>query len=191
MPTLTDPPAPILGSDSTSTYQDFITEAICKAKYPSLPVVPYGLQNNLYSSTSMYTEEGFKKVRGSLTEGRYLTFEAHGFALTNPELGIFVSSTKATSSHESIKQRWILHQADADVNRFTISSAKDGKYITVLGTLAAKASAAHEFIITDLGCSKGYTIQTLNGLYVDLIANGLILLSIVPTTFSIYSVTYA
>lgn len=138
----------------------------------------------------MYTEEGFKIIRGSLTEGRFLTFEAHGYAFTNPDRGIFVTATKTTSGHENIKQRWILHQPDADVNKFTISSAADGKYITVLGTLSASASAAHSFIITDLGGSKGYTIKTLAGLYITLTQGGLILLSIIPTEFSLYSVTY-
>lgn len=191
IPALSDPAAPILGSDSTNTYQDFITETLCADKYNPKPTVPYGLQDTLYSNTSLYTEEGYKKVRGDLTEGRYLTFEADGAALTNPQHGTSISATETTSNHKDIRQRWVLHEADADTTRFTISSAVDGRYITMLGTLTSTASEAHTFIITNLGGSKGYTVQTLTGLYISLSEHEVFLLSIVPTAFSLYSVTYA
>jgi phospholipase C len=191
IPPLSSPPAPILGPDSNSTYQDFITETICADKYDPLPVVPFGKQDSLYSETSLYTEDGFKKVRGSLTEGRYLTFEAYGNALTNQKHSNVVSTAAATPNHEQIEQRWVIHEVDSDKNQFTISSAADGKYITVNGALSSKASAAHHFAITDLGGSKGYTIKTLGGLYLTLSKRGAVSISKTPTSFTIYSVTYA
>jgi phospholipase C len=139
----------------------------------------------------MYTEEGYKRVRGSLTEGRYLTFEANGYAVTNAGKTVLPSATRATSDHDNIHQRWILHEADVDATTFYVSSAVDGKYLTVLGLLTADASAAHTFTITNLGGSKGYTVKTEAGLYLTLSRLGVVLVSLIPTTFDIYSVTYA
>ncbi|KAI1615157.1 hypothetical protein EDD37DRAFT_608967 [Exophiala viscosa] len=173
-PTLSSPAAPTLGSDSNCTYQENITESICAELYNPKREPPYGLQYSMYSDTSMYTEEGHKKVRGSLTESRYLTFGANGYAVDAGKNALLLSATKATSDHESIHQQWILHEADIDATTFTVSSVVDG------------ANIHH----TNLGGSKGYTIKTAAGLYLTLTKLGVVLVSIVPTPFDIYSDTY-
>ena len=72
-------------------------------------------------------EDGFKRVRGLLTEGRFLTFETMGGALTNMG-GCSVGLSPATKSHDDIRHRWIVH-ATGGINQFLLQSAKDKKYL--------------------------------------------------------------
>jgi phospholipase C len=125
--------------------------------------VPYGEQT---LEEALYFEDGFKEVVGYLTEGRYLTFELFGFALTNPSsnphgLGL-VSASRATSNHESKNQRWVIHYSQGEESGiFQISSALDGRYIGVGGILlpTIQQDLAADFKVTFLGNGQGYTIQ--------------------------------
>jgi phospholipase C len=91
-----------LNKDSSGNYDDV---SICQAEYPNLPTPPYGIQ---IAVTEMHTlsEQGFKPMRGVLTEGRYLTIEANGFALTNPSTSTNqLSTTAALADDSDVHQR--------------------------------------------------------------------------------------
>ncbi|KHN99838.1 Phosphoesterase [Metarhizium album ARSEF 1941] len=115
------------------------------------PPVPYGKQN-ADQDMAQLVEQGFKRVRGRLTEGRYLTFEMFGLALTNFN-GTVVSVTPATSSHGDARQRWIVHTVGGPGagNHFYLQSAVDKKYVSawpVVGLLTSDANKAQAFHIT-------------------------------------------
>lgn len=169
---------------------NYVGAAKCAADYPTAhPPVPYN-EANANQNMTLATEEGFKPVRGALTEGRYLTFEFSGFALSNSHGRIGFS--RASSTHNDIHQRWVLHQVgDADSHVFTISSALDGTYITNRLSLSSSKSNAQQFTMTYLGNGNGYTAsfggQTLTmGAGQSLAAS-----TRTPSQgFDIYSVTY-
>ena len=150
------------------------------------PPVPYGKANE-EADVSKLVEEGFKQVRGDLTEGRYLVFEAQGKALAR--VGNKLSATKATEKHDDIRQRWVLHQqGDGDSSIFKISSAGDGRYIASDSTLTDSEDKAAEISISDLGNGKGYSLafesgQSLRGRSPQLTDSD-------SQAYQIYSVTY-
>lgn len=160
--------------------------AVCEALYPvqRLPV-PYGQQTQDIAS---YSEQGFKVVRGDLTEGRYLVFEQNGYALTNS--GDKISATRATPQHDSKSQRWIGHQLIEGTPQFTFSSAVDGKYINAQGQLVDGNSTAVVVTVKDLGNGKGLAIQSSSGcLTID--GSGEVSWSKNAVGFATYSVTYS
>lgn len=124
----------------------------------------------------MYFENGFKQVIGSLTEGRYLTFESNGYALTNPASTKgkgtnALTATKTTSKHDSKDQRWVIHGSHGT---FQISSALDGQFIGKNGKLVAaseQANSAANFEIT-FEAGKGYSVQYIGGKYLTIKSNG-------------------
>jgi hypothetical protein len=52
----------------------------------------------------------------------------NGFALANPGDGL-LAATASTANHETLNQRWILHESNSQENQFDLSSAVDGKYL--------------------------------------------------------------
>jgi phospholipase C len=143
----------------------------------------------------MYTlsEQGYKPMRGALTEGRYITIEANGFALTNPSISTNqLSTTAALANHSDIHQRWVVHQLDVALNvpQFNISSAVDGKYISQQTSLSTAVSGAEVYTVTFLGNGNGYTLQNENGGYLTIDVNGNLVVSNMPQGFQFYSVTY-
>ena len=136
---------------------DWVGPAKCLADYAEPnPPVPYG-DDNMNQNLSMLVEEGFKTVRGRLTEGRYLTFEADGYALTN-DGGQSVSVTPVTDKHDDIHQRWVIHAQEDDGTLFTISSAVDGMYIsTDLGKLVNDSSKAQSVNLVYSAANLIYT----------------------------------
>ena len=115
-------------------------------------------------------EEGFKTVRGQLTEGRYLTFEQLGFALTNYN-GKFVSISLASKKHDSAKQRWIIHTVGGvgAGNEFYIQSAVDKQYIAKfpqIGQLTKDQKNAQAFKITYNPDGATYSISATGNSYV-------------------------
>ncbi|KAF1983373.1 non-hemolytic phospholipase C precursor [Aulographum hederae CBS 113979] len=142
LPTIPDIAAPSV--DSKGKYNG---ASLCQSSHSSVrPTVPYGKQN---PTTALATEQGFKPVRGQLTEGRYLTFEVNGYALAAPTSGSTVTATTTTSTHNSKAQRFVLHEVTPGGNQFTLTSAVTGAALSGLGTLA----------INDLGNGKGYSLQ--------------------------------
>jgi phospholipase C len=133
------------------------------------------------------SEQGFKTVRGALTEGRYLVLEMNGYALANN--GSAISATKATAKHDAKAQRWVAYQAAAGGKDFTFSSAVDGKFVGSQGGLVASSVQAATWTVVDLGNGKGYTINGTSG-YVTIGKEGGIALGKAVGGFGLFSVTY-
>ncbi|KAJ5612182.1 non-hemolytic phospholipase C precursor [Penicillium lagena] len=123
--------------------------AMCLSEYsdPQAPV-PWGPENS-HQDLSLLVEEGFKQVRGQLSEGRFLVFESLKLALTNVD-GKFVGVSPATAAHENIRQRWILHSVNdpLSMDTFYIQSALDMTYITSLGSLTSDMKDAQAYTIS-------------------------------------------
>ena len=122
------------------------------------PPVPYGKQD---SSNSMQVNKGYKSVRGDLTEGRKLAFEANGRALSHANGKLGTSATK--KNHDGGDQLFILHwlgSAPKD-NRFHIATEK-GDYITKKLSLSDNKNDAGVFSIRDVGNGAGYNVTELN-----------------------------
>ncbi|KAJ9634742.1 hypothetical protein H2204_006191 [Knufia peltigerae] len=162
----------------------------CEAQYAvQRPPVPYANQTE---DKSLISESGFKAVRGYLTEGRFLTFEASGYALANTgEQAMTISTTKATTSHSDMAQRWVIHETATDSRLFTISSAVDGRYIGPQMKLVMAKNDALAHNITYLGGGKGYNLVNSNGKYITIDKNGNVVMAMSggQQGFSIYSVT--
>jgi phospholipase C len=139
------------------------------AEYPDNQApVPYGPEN-AHQDLSLLVEEGFRPVRGLLTEGRFLTFEDLGLALTNLN-GKTVGVSLATASHSGIRQRWILH-ATGSPNTFYIQSAVDKTYIsTKLGSLTPNVKDAQTLTIsyTPDGATYSFSIGEKGSSFVSL-----------------------
>lgn len=109
VPNLPNVPSPHTGSNGL-----YDGSMHCEETYPGLqqPVPPYGTQTE---ANSLITETGFKRVRGYLTEGRYLVFENGNMALTSPV------GPKTTSSSSSVV--WLPTAAAASSSNSTNSTA--------------------------------------------------------------------
>lgn len=143
----------------------------------------------------MYFEDGYKQVIGYLTEGRYLTFEYNGYALTNPASNRgwgtdSLNTTKTTSKHDSKNQRWVIHGSDGT---FQISSALDGRFIGKNGRLVdarEQANAAANFSIR-FEAGKGYSVQYSGGKYLAITSNGKVDAEANSAVeYEVYSVSY-
>lgn len=128
-----------------------------------VPQPPFG-KDNVNQDLSKLVEEGFKNVRGQLTEGRYLVLERNGLALANI-FGELVNFTLATKDHKDIKQRWILHSVDGShySNNFFMQSAADKQYITPYGGLDADVSNAQVFSFDYSANGSRYSMHGASG----------------------------
>ncbi|KAF2162659.1 hypothetical protein M409DRAFT_58074 [Zasmidium cellare ATCC 36951] len=174
------PSMPNASYPSTDSKGNWNGYSVCEETYPEQrPPVPYGIQNE---KDALATEQGFKKVRGNPTEGRYLTFEMNGQALANSNGRL--TASRASSSHNSKAQRFVLHQSGS---QFSISSAVDNS--TVSGTSLRKGGNAATYTISDLGNGKGYTVQS-RGQYLSVDWRGRVSTRRSPAAFTLYSVSY-
>ncbi|OAA36622.1 Phosphoesterase [Metarhizium rileyi] len=134
------------------------------------PPIPYGTEN-AQQNMAQLVEEGFKQARGRLTEGRYLTFEMSGYALSNVN-GTLVGASCATAKHNNPKQRWIIHTVGGPGagDRFYLQSAVDKKYIAALplGQLTPDVDKAQAFTIDyhPQGSQYGLTVADKPDTYV-------------------------
>jgi len=130
---------------------------VCLLKHLGLvfPPIPYGKQN---SGNSMEVVKGFKSVRGDMTEGRHLTMEANGRALShaNHKLGSSPVNKKRDDKNQLFVVHW-LGSAPKD-NRFHITTPH-GVYVTKSMSLSKNKSDAAVFSITDVGNSGGYAVR--------------------------------
>jgi phospholipase C len=147
---------------------------------------PYGNQTE---EEALFFEDGFKSVRGYLTEGHYLVFEANGYALSNPGTGKQFIATATTAAHDDIHQRWVAHALADEGTAFNITSAIDGKYISQHSSLSTSGSGAGIYNITYIGGSK-YALQKENGPYLNIQADGSLSFDSTPVGYALYSVTY-
>ncbi|KAI2706015.1 hypothetical protein CBS147332_7259 [Penicillium roqueforti] len=171
------PSLPDAGTVDTNAKGEYTGTSNCQARYKQTrPDVPYGEQSNATDVNTLWFEEGFKEVVGYLTEGRYLTFEKNGAALTNPARGNSLVSSPASPQHNNKAQRWVIHyNNDEESQTFTVSSALDGRWVGPDGVLlpkshSAKAAQVH---FTFLGGGLGYTMQFVEkGQYIDIDKHG-------------------
>ncbi|KAI9694910.1 MAG: hypothetical protein M1822_000526 [Bathelium mastoideum] len=181
------PSIPTADTPSTNAQGQWNGYAVCEATYPvTQPPVPYGQQS---SGSSLVSEQGFKQIRGYLTEGRYLVFEANGVALTRGNST--VGAGAATATHDNLMQRFVVHQLpdmQSNTNTFAISSPIDGKFVANDLSLVSGQSNGATFTINDLGNGEGYTLA-IGGNSVGL-SNGKVVLGSNATAWSVYSVTY-
>lgn len=136
--------------------------ALCLSDYPKNQApVPVGPEN-ANQDLSLLVEEGFKQLRGRLTEGRFVVFEAEKLALTN--VGRRVSVSRATAGHEDIHQRWILHAIGDPLTTetFYIQSAVDKTYIAALGSLTSDVKYAQAFTISYTPQGSTYRLSLSN-----------------------------
>lgn len=173
----------------------FAGSEYCQSLYPDRnPPVPYGKQ---IPPEKMYTlsEDGFKEMRGLLTEGRYIVFEYGGYALSNQgKPSNDFAATKATAAHNDVHQRWIVNYLQDNggqvASTFTIKSAFDGRYIGEHTGLSNSAKGAETYTI-NFSPSKGYSLQKENGKYLTIDTHGTVQITPDETFFKAYSVTYS
>jgi phospholipase C len=180
LPTIPDAgPEPISDDAGAKCRKDFKISA------------PIPTKQSPTSDLHLVVEDGFKEVRGNLTEGRYLTFESNGSALASTMNGKLVMS-KSTTKHDDLRQRWIVHQLDVSSNGdlFNISSALDGKWIAQKNTLSPSMVDAASFAISNEGTSIGYTLKIGGGEYLGAGSNGEVALTKTPSHWRLFSVTY-
>ena len=144
--------------------------AVCEAAHKTTrPPVPYGQQD---ATSALATEQGFKAVRGQLTEGRFLVFEAGGYAISVAN-GKLVA-TQARPQHDKLSQRFVAHQTGS---KFSLTRAQGGQ------------ESLGMFAIIDLGSGKGYSIKGSDGTFLA-VKNGELVTSGTAQGFQVFSVTY-
>jgi phospholipase C len=139
---------------------DWDGSSYCQSQHKETrPPVPY-TGNGAIEDMETVVNDGFKSIRGKLTEGRYLTFELLGAALTAQNCGPNkrVNLTPATAKHEKKSQRFVVHAVEAGSEDFTITSVASGDYICNGGKLCSNNDDAVTFTIT-FAPSKGYSLE--------------------------------
>ncbi|KAH8892840.1 non-hemolytic phospholipase c [Thozetella sp. PMI_491] len=191
IPDLPEPKTPIADANGNliGLYNAFCSKQYSGACSGSgyIAGIPYGNQTE---EEALFFEDGFKGVRGYLTEGRYLVFESNGYALSNPndDQKQFTASP-ATAGHDSINQRWVLHGIAAEGTEFNITSVVDGKYISQHSSLSTSVTGAQTYNISYVGNSQ-YILQKENGKYLNIKSDGTLSFDSQPTPYNVYSVTY-
>ena len=163
---------------------------VCQERYRNdvQPAIPYGKDLDV----TKYVEHGFKPVRGNPTEGRYLTFEAHDYALTHG--GDSLKASHKTKKHENKNQAFVLHAVSNTPKdaRFRIATGagKHAKYISEKLEFVDKDEAT-VFSITDRGNGQGYdVISTKSSKHLGISKDGDVSLTDEAPTFSMFSVSY-
>ncbi|KAF8576244.1 non-hemolytic phospholipase C precursor [Ramaria rubella] len=188
IPDLPVQPSPQFNSEGIS-----LGTSICQETFPNAqPPIPFGTQTR---ENSLIIEDGFKPLRGALTEGRFIVFESNGFALS------FNSQTKglgislAVPQHDVDAQRFILHAtAPPPATTFTLQFAGSPTtgFVDANQKLTASINDAAVFNITDLGSGKGYTVQQVSNepKFISIISKAIdILVGQQVSTFNLFSVT--
>ncbi|KAM0738212.1 hypothetical protein ACQRIT_007404 [Beauveria bassiana] len=131
----------------------------CRAMHKEhQPPAPYTGPGAIQDMTTV-VGNGFKPVRGKLTEGRYLTFESNGQALTATKCGGNEKPIlqEATAKHEKKAQRWVVHVVELGGSDFTISNVACDDYICTDGVLCDSKDKAAVFTV-DYVAGKGYSL---------------------------------
>lgn len=186
IPDLPDAPVPHMTADGV-----YDGSSYCESLYAvTRPQVPYASQV-APDKVGSFSEPGFKEMRGALTEGRYVVFEFGGYALTNAgKPARDFTATKASSAHSDLAQRWVVHALATGGSEFTISSARDGRYIGAHTGLINSASGAEIYTVEFLA-GEGYALKKENGKYVTVDGSGNVQIAGDASYFKAYSVTYS
>ncbi|GJJ06185.1 hypothetical protein Clacol_000374 [Clathrus columnatus] len=193
-PDLSIPDLPVPTPPALGPQGQFLGDAECQSKFSNpQPPVPFGQQTR---ENSLNIETGFKTVRGALTEGRFLVFESGNSALTLDTKNEELTVGAAVPTHDTPLNRFVLHAtANPPATTFNIQFFEtiDGKTNFINSKFKATTSIqdAAVFNITDLGNSKGYTIQEVSGGgFVSISGNGKSLsVGKEATAFTVISVT--
>jgi phospholipase C len=132
-------------------------------EHGNYPTIPYG-EANLQQDMDSLVEDGFKQLRGSITEGRYITIETDGLGLTRTKKGNVIAA-EILKKHQDIQQRWILHTSDNNRfgNSFYLqSAAMDKPYISTNGSLTTDPSDAQPFLFDYTALGATFTLQLDN-----------------------------
>jgi len=191
-PPHTDPITSLLDGDvfCEETFKGFINAP-----------VPFGQQT---PADSLFTETGFKTVRGSLTEGRYLVIEPSNTNLAlSSEKSSLTTSASTTEKFNTPSQRFIIHATDptvASANSFTIASAAvvtDATAITNFTTPFLNSNlnfgsvnSSAVFNITYEGAGVYKFLETDSGKFLSVGRNGVPALGADAGTFNIFSVSF-
>ena len=192
VPDLPVAPAPHTNSEGVYNGAEY-----CESLYPTQqPPVPYdGAEGSVATDdVASLSENGFKAMRGMLTEGRYLVFEMNGYTLTSPsstssgKKSCKMTATAATSQHDDIAQRWVGWVEEVGSDQFSFSSANNDCYITAAGKLSSTSPGALYTVAFEAG--SGYSLQSSPGEYLSITSTGAVMMTSSASYFSTYSVTY-
>ncbi len=183
LPVLPDAPPP--HTDNKGAYDG---SAFCAATYSvQRPPVPYSNISGAALDVRGLAEDGFKEMRGNLTEGRYVVFEAGGSALTH--VGDMAGTTEAGEKHDNKAQRWVAHAVEIGGDQFRIASALDGTWLVADGSLTPDISKAEAFAVL-FATSRGYALRRVNGKWLAPGQKGEVDWSHDPAYWKAFSVTY-
>ena len=186
LPGLPNAPAP--HKDSSGNYDG---STHCEAEYQNnQPPIPY-TGDGVIKDMASVVEKGFKPIRGKLTEGRFLTLETHGFALSHFGCGLPPLLRPASAKHDAEGERWRVHAEELGGTKFTLQSAgSDACYICANLFMCKDKSRAVVFNV-NFTPSRGYTFA-VEGQGKALVSNGKnVTLGVgVGVTFDVFSVNY-
>ncbi|EHK44937.1 putative phospholipase C [Trichoderma atroviride IMI 206040] len=143
-------------TDSSGNYDG---SSYCQSRYGNTqPPVPY-TGSGVIDDMTTQTQQGFKAIRGTLTEGRHLVLELNGFALAQKTT--FTKAIvlgRATSRHDNPAQRWIAHAVVIGGTDFTFSDDSGRNYICASQLLCSDPNEAVVFTVT-YTAGRGYVIK--------------------------------
>lgn len=154
IPVIPQPQTP--HTDSSGNYDG---SSYCQSLYGNTqPPVPY-TGEGVIDDMATQVQQGFKAIRGTLTEGRHLVLELNGFALAQKTT--FTRALvlgRATSRHDNPTQRWIAHAVVIGDTDFTFSDDSGGNYICASQLLCSDPNQAIVFTVTYTP-GRGYVIK--------------------------------
>lgn len=156
----TDPDKPWGGNLTLGSLQGpWVGPAKCLQEHAigNRPPIPYG-ETNANQDMASLVEEGFKPLRGLLTEGRYVVFESDDQAIEVFDDG-HVGVGNANRKHDKISQRWILHSYEDYGKQFYLQSAKTKGYVQSNGKLTKDKKNAELFTIEYYPNEAKYTLD--------------------------------
>ncbi|CDS02082.1 hypothetical protein, partial [Sporisorium scitamineum] len=143
--------------DSKGNYNGYAT---CKAKYGALqPLVPWAQKD----AEAWVLEKGFKRVRGTPSEGHFYVFEQSNRALSFDAKAGALSTSAAVGDHSSVDQRFVMHAVSRQLKNkaFYLSPAAVGveQFVGKDGKLTEDEKKAAVFVFDVAKDGKGYAIR--------------------------------
>lgn len=176
---------------------------MCRDKISNFvePEVPYNRQTEY---NALYFEQGYKQLRGNLTEGRYLVIEKYeddrssrsdvtpGGSSTLRDGLMGFSTAPACKSYNCIDERFTVHYTeDFFVPKFNLKSFLSKRFMNNSAGATNSSETAAKLTIL-FNTDDGYTIQNEDGKYLNFNFPALEepQFSENRTTFNIYAVSY-